>query len=357
MLGTGVGSTPGCPSTVLGPGRAEGHRAPGPSTAHGFIPAFPTPAPPTVQVQPGAPGPASWPLAVRPPRSAPPRPASRPLPVRAAAGALGPSGRTAAEGAASEAQTVRPAKHGAEVRAARAAGRAGAAGSNGRAGDACGALTCSLLSAGACGRCGGTSWTCSRPLSCYLGSALPRRSQVILAETRKFSRQAARPRHFVRVSGSGSRRRSLPHPQSISAWVPRGGRSTTHARRWPASGGWRGRGWGRSPVSRVSCAGHSFCGCGGSRRPGAPQDSGVCWAGGLRAVRAVSPTHGDQTSATLLGSWCARWSELSVEGQRGAGAVVVVGVVPGAEAPGTPAYPPPAHPACVTVTGLVPPSS
>lgn len=316
--GGGVGGErPGCRSRVLGPGRAAGHRGPGPPSTHGLVPAFPT-RPPRRSTR--RPKPRFLARLGRSPRPAPrpsPRPAPAPAPARAPPPACPPApcpspappparpggGRSAGAERAHRGggRSIRGAdgparrawRRGAGRRGGAAGGRSGVSRAGGRAGGGrlC-ALTCSALSTGGpgCGRCGGASWTCSRPSSCCLGSALPRRSQVTPAGTRDPA-QAARPPRFVRVPRGGSRQRRPPHLQPTSASAPGAAPARPTRAGGPRAQGGAGKRWGRCPPSRVSRAGHSFFGRGGSRLAGEPQDSGDALGWGGAAGRPRRGSH------------------------------------------------------------------
>lgn len=264
---------------------------------------------------PGAPSRASWPGSVGPRAPPPPRPlpVPTPRPCSAPCPALGPprappparpgGGRSAGAERAHRGggRSIRGAdgparrawRRGAGRRGGAAGGRSGVSRAGGRAGGGrlC-ALTCSALSTGGpgCGRCGGASWTCSRPSSCCLGSALPRRSQVTPAGTRDPA-QAARPPRFVRVPRGGSRQRRPPHLQPTSASAPGAAPARPTRAGGPRAQGGAGKRWGRCPPSRVSRAGHSFFGRGGSRLAGEPQDSGDALGWGGAAGRPRRGSH------------------------------------------------------------------
>jgi hypothetical protein len=204
------------------------------------LPASARPATSQPRSWPG-PGPVAPPIALSPPpppiSPPPPRPSPRPYPSRRQRpGARWAGGLTAAQGAASAAQTVRPAEHGAEVRGGRARGaRAGA----GRA--LCTNLWLSHAGGPGCARGGSASWTRSPPSSCCLGSARPFRSQVRPegdAERSPVPVGLLRPLCGLR-----------PVPAS-SAWDPGcssgsgdcGGPGPAHMLRWPAEVLERGQG-------------------------------------------------------------------------------------------------------------------
>lgn len=331
--GGGVGGErPGCRSRVLGPGRAAGHRGPGPPSTHGLVPAFP-PRPPrrsTRRPKPRflarlgrSPRPAPRPSprpAPAPPPAPPHAPRPAPAPPRAPPPARPGGGRSAGAERAHRGggRSIRGAdgparrawRRGAGRRGGAAGGRSGVSRAGGRAGGGrlC-ALTCSALSTGGpgCGRCGGASWTCWRPSSCCLGSALPRRSQVTPAGTRDPApgrpppALCAGPPRRVPAAAASS-------PPAHLGLGPGGGPGATHARRRPAGAGRSGEEVG--PVSPIPSVPRwpFILRPRGFAPPRRAAGFGGCagLGGALRAARAVGPTRGDQTSAALLESGCAR---------------------------------------------------